>query len=79
MPIYEYRCDVCHHHFELFTHSNDRDNVTCPNCHAKQIKRLVSTLGFMKHPDQANSSVSCCESKSSCETKGSCCSNQGKK
>lgn len=54
MPIYEYRCCDCENEFELVSTYHDRDHVKCPKCHSSNIKRLISKLGYMKHPDQAS-------------------------
>jgi len=53
MPIYEYKCCDCDNEFEKFSTYHDRDMVKCPKCHSPKIKRLISKLGFLKHPDQA--------------------------
>jgi putative FmdB family regulatory protein len=55
MPIYEYICCECEHEFEMFSTSHERDLVKCPKCHSVKIKRLISKLGYLKHPDQSSS------------------------
>lgn len=52
MPIYEYKCNDCENDFEQVSASHDRDHVKCPKCHSSNIKRLISKLGYLKHPDQ---------------------------
>ena len=54
MPIYEYECCDCNSEFELFATLSDRDYVKCPKCHSGKIRRLISKLGYLKHPDQAS-------------------------
>lgn len=54
MPIYEYECCDCNSEFELFATLSDRDRVKCPKCQSKRIRRLISNLGYLKHPDQAS-------------------------
>lgn len=58
MPIYEYECCDCNHEFEMFSTYHDRDKVKCPKCHSTSIKRLISKLGYLKHPDQAGHKTS---------------------
>ena len=42
MPTYEYECQKCGHHFELYQSIKDGPKRTCPKCHGK-IKRLLGT------------------------------------
>lgn len=46
MPIYEYLCDSCGHHFEMLQKVNDEPTAQCPNCEQSQVKRLVSATSF---------------------------------
>lgn len=42
MPIYEYRCEKCHHQFEILQKINDKSLDTCPKC-GGHLTRLVSS------------------------------------
>lgn len=42
MPTYEYECQKCGHHFELYQSIKDAPKRTCPKCRGK-VKRLVGT------------------------------------
>jgi putative FmdB family regulatory protein len=45
MPLYEYRCRVCHRVFELLRRINDADDgLECPDCHSEAVERLLSTF-----------------------------------
>lgn len=46
MPIYEYECHDCHHHFELLQKISDEPTGDCPHCQGKHVERLVSAAGF---------------------------------
>ncbi len=46
MPIYEYQCSNCHHHFDLIQKMNDEPVKTCPTCSKDTAVRLVSAAGF---------------------------------
>ncbi len=47
MPIYEYRCDNCQHHFDVFQKMSDANVTTCPQCEKKDtVVRLISAAGF---------------------------------
>ena len=35
MPIYEYKCPVCGHKFEVLTSISKRDEVKCEKCGAE--------------------------------------------
>jgi putative FmdB family regulatory protein len=40
MPTYEYECQKCGHHFEVFQSISDKPKRTCPECRGR-VKRLV--------------------------------------
>ncbi len=46
MPIYEYRCRVCDHRFELLRSFSDTTPVTCPKC-GGEVKKLISRNSFI--------------------------------
>ena len=41
MPTYEYVCEKCNHHFELFQSMKDSRKKTCPQCKGR-VRRLIS-------------------------------------
>ncbi|MDX1838309.1 zinc ribbon domain-containing protein [Legionella taurinensis] len=46
MPIYEYECTNCHHHFDLMQKVSDTPAKQCPKCFENTAVRLVSAAGF---------------------------------
>lgn len=47
MPIYEYECKSCHHHFDLIQKISDEPIRQCPKCFEETAIRLVSApAGF---------------------------------
>lgn len=46
MPIYEYECTSCHHHFDMMQKINDAPAKQCPQCFEETVIRLVSAAGF---------------------------------
>jgi len=42
MPTYEYECQKCGHHFELFQSIKEAPKKTCPKCRGR-VKRLLGT------------------------------------
>ncbi len=46
MPIYEYRCRACGHHFEELQKVNDPPLIVCPKCQATSLTKLVSDSSF---------------------------------
>jgi putative FmdB family regulatory protein len=43
MPIYEYRCTVCHKTFEKLRRMRDSDkDIRCPECESERVERLLS-------------------------------------
>lgn len=46
MPIYEYECQSCQHHFEVMQKIADPKLTECPECHQQKLSRLISAGGF---------------------------------
>ncbi|BCA95620.1 hypothetical protein TUM19329_19810 [Legionella antarctica] len=46
MPIYEYECKSCHHHFDLIQKINAEPVKQCPICFDNSVVKLVSAAGF---------------------------------
>lgn len=46
MPIYEYECKRCCHHFEVLQKMSEKKLQDCPVCHEASLERLVSATGF---------------------------------
>lgn len=46
MPIYEYECRSCHHHFDLMQKFDDAPATVCPECAQETVTKLVSAAGF---------------------------------
>lgn len=45
MPIYEYQCASCHHHFEEIQRHSDPPVAQCPKCQGA-VNRLISQTRF---------------------------------
>lgn len=80
MPIYEYACNNCHHHFELMQKIGDTSTQICPNCQGNHVERLVSAAGFQlkgsgwyatdfKKPSPTNCSKPECSTEKTCANK----------
>ena len=41
MPTYDYECDACGHHFELFQSMKDLPIKKCPACKKSKARRLI--------------------------------------
>lgn len=46
MPIYEYSCHHCSHHFEVLQKVSDEALPICPACQSEDVQRWVSAAGF---------------------------------
>ncbi|MDI1351486.1 MAG: zinc ribbon domain-containing protein [bacterium] len=46
MPIYEYECTSCHHHFDLMQKFSDEPVTLCPQCSENTVIKLISAAGF---------------------------------
>ena len=45
MPTYDYACDACGHHFELFQSITEEPKRKCPECKKQKLRRLFGTGG----------------------------------
>ena len=43
MPTYDYECQSCHHHWDVFQSIKADALKDCPQCHAATAKRLIGT------------------------------------
>jgi len=46
MPIYEFECSHCGHHFDRLQKLSDADPTICPACDAPHLRRMVSAPSF---------------------------------
>lgn len=46
MPIYEYQCQFCSHHFEQLQKTTDDPLKICPECHKHKLKKIISNTSF---------------------------------
>lgn len=46
MPIYEYACQACGHHFEVLQGINETALVKCRECKKNRLQKLVSATSF---------------------------------
>ena len=50
MPTYDYRCEECHHRFEIFlTYDEyDKTEVHCPKCGSEKVFRRIGRIRIAK-------------------------------
>jgi putative FmdB family regulatory protein len=46
MPIYEYGCRACGHHFDALQKANEKPLVTCPECRRDALEKGLSAPAF---------------------------------
>lgn len=46
MPIYAYRCNLCHHAQDILQKMSDAVLTTCPVCHQEGFVKQVTAAGF---------------------------------
>ncbi|MDP3039991.1 MAG: zinc ribbon domain-containing protein [Deltaproteobacteria bacterium] len=45
MPIYEYQCSKCSHHFEMIHGVAEKEQkILCPKCGDSRIQRMISSF-----------------------------------
>ena len=68
MPLFEFECNACKHHFEELVLSSSKTVEECPKCHEKDVRKLVSAGSIRAGGGGYTPSVS--SSASSCSTGG---------
>ena len=46
MPIYEYQCEGCGHHFDIIQKISDERLTLCEKCNEHKLKKLITSAGF---------------------------------
>ncbi len=69
MPIFEYRCEACGHHFEAILFG--QQTPQCPKCHTEKLEKQLSTFAVSKG-SSAPSAAPACRQGSCCMGGGSC-------
>lgn len=47
MPLFEYKCEKCEKRFEKLVKHDERDKAQdCPDCKAKNCKKMISQTSF---------------------------------
>jgi len=68
MPIFEYSCRYCDHHFETIVRSS-RDKVSCPKCDGKRVEKqlsVFSTVGSAKEGATIGGGCACTPATCGC-------------
>jgi len=52
MPIFEYSCRRCDHHFETIVQSS-RDKVCCPKCDSRAVEKQLSVFSSLGSAKEA--------------------------
>ena len=73
MPIFEFKCLECNIVFEeLLVKSNDKNEISCPECKSHSFERVVSktsyTMGINPEKKQPNITTKSCGPTSQCMT-----------
>ena len=69
MPVYEYRCPGCEHHFEkLGPISAQQEELTCPGCGGARVQKLISLVAARPggSAEDGRSSGGCCDGGGGC-------------
>jgi len=59
MPLFEYECRACGHHFEYLT--RDGRSPACPSCEGEDLQKLLSVfaVGAAGQPSTRDATESC--------------------
>jgi putative FmdB family regulatory protein len=58
MPIFEYNCSKCKHHFETVVLST-REKIACPKCQSNAVEKQLSVFSSRASGRQADASGGC--------------------
>jgi len=47
MPLFEYECTACDRRFDRLVSASSSDDVECPRCGAREVRRLISVIAGM--------------------------------
>ncbi len=59
MPLFEFSCNACGETFEEITSSTTEQDITCPKCGSKDVKKLVSATVVTRKGSSFSSGGSC--------------------
>ncbi len=59
MPVYEYRCNTCHHIYSELKKMGDSNCPPCPQCHSHNTEKIISLVSTIR----GKSSCSGCSGK----------------
>lgn len=74
MPIFEYRCEKCHHKFEEIVHGDRDKKIPCPKC-GSSTEKLMSVIGGIAMGSSGGSpcQASCPGASGACSAAGGGC------
>ena len=52
MPLYEYECETCHHHFELLV--REKTALECPSCRGTELAKQLSVFAVSAGAPKGN-------------------------
>ena len=67
MPIFEFVCSDCEQPFEELVFGSAIDDIVCPTCGSKQVRKKMSTFASKSGSDGASLSLGA-SSAASCST-----------
>ncbi len=66
MPIYDYACIDCGHHFEHMHAISEAGRPQCPSCGSSSVTKLMSTPGLIRAA-RLHGSGTCCGREERCD------------
>ena len=69
MPIFEYRCESCGHHFEAILLGEQTPE--CPKCHTAKLEQQLSTFAVSKGGSSVSADMGCGQANC-CRMNGGC-------
>lgn len=67
MPIYDFACEDCGHHFEQMQSVSATTGLKCPACGSRSVNKLISMPGLIKTGGRQQGGQTCCGRSERCE------------
>ncbi len=70
MPIYDYRCEECNGHYEVFHKVREvAEDIVCPACASRKYRKMMSVPAA---PSVGASSYASSDASGACDNAGGC-------
>jgi len=74
MPIYDYRCEECNGHYEVYHKVREiAEDVVCPACASRKYRKMMSVPAAPYVGSSSNGASGACDNAGGCGCSGGSC------